>query len=729
MDYLLHRKMTNIFTYLGNLNKVFLFKIVFALYFFIGMHVYLPHAGEGGLYIPYNILGWTIIGILLGISFWYISEHRKLEFSKLQFFSWVMFLLFLIPMYYPNNEFAYHSTYRLLFVAGGVTLYGVFLQMRLNKDDKIQILLIILIAVFIQSVVGIIQYIGLFSSSFGLFEKKIFHYGIFQEKDAMTTFLATGVGISMFFLSKKANLFIGKVYLYFLLLVPFTSSIMIIAIKSKVGYIALFLTIIFQILLVDFSTKNVRIWFLSLFLGLFVGWVSTKTVHYPNSRNAPLYERDLESQMSPLKTRVLYYSTSWKMFIDNKVFGVGYGKFPREFRNNLAKLRSGSSNSNFKISEHVNHPQSEVLIWILEGGIAPLIGLIILIFSFLVMLSRRSRSDIMLCFSFISPIGFNALFELPFFISVPHWITIIFLIYFFDEIDYTYELKSPKVALLLMVFFPLMIIYNMVSVFKNLKLLTDFEALSKYKNVHQYEILSSINNPGPLHLLYDYELMKSMLDIGIKTKNTKILEDVVERSKYYVQHTPIIDLFKIRAMALKALGKEVHAVAVEFNARYLYPDSSDGTKWLQAKVDYQGQEKLLEENMNRLRKAELFLENNKKTNPDILETSSGLQYRIVKKGDGRRPSMNSKVIVHYEGRFTDGSEFDSSIKRGVPYEFNLNQVIKGWTEGLQIMREGSVYEFFIHPDLAYGEKGNKIIPGNSCLIFKVKLIEISEKAE
>ena len=145
MDYLLHRKMTNIFTYLGNLNKVFLFKIVFALYFFIGMHVYLPHAGEGGLYIPYNILGWTIIGILLGISFWYISEHRKLEFSKLQFFSWVMFLLFLIPMYYPNNEFAYLSTYRLLFVAGGVTLYGVFLQMRLNKDDKIQILLIILI--------------------------------------------------------------------------------------------------------------------------------------------------------------------------------------------------------------------------------------------------------------------------------------------------------------------------------------------------------------------------------------------------------------------------------------------------------------------------------------------------------------------------------------------------------------------------------------------------------
>ena len=82
------------------------------------------------------------------------------------------------------------------------------------------------------------------------------------------------------------------------------------------------------------------------------------------------------------------------------------------------------------------------------------------------------------------------------------------------------------------------------------------------------------------------------------------------------------------------------------------------------------------------------------------------------------------VAVHYEGRFTDGSEFDSSIKRESPSEFIVNQVIKGWSEGLQLMKEGSVYEFFIHPDLAYSEKGNRIVPGNSCLIFEVQLIKI-----
>jgi len=720
--------MVNIFEDQRYLNKIFLFKVFFAFYFLIGMHLYLPHVGGGGLYVPYNIFGWSTIGILIGISFWYISEHRKLEFSSFQIFGWVMFLLFLIPMYYPNNEFAYRATYRLLFVAGGITLYGAFLQMRLDKDDKIHILFIILISTFIQSLVGLIQYYGFFDTSFGLFEKKIFPYGTFQQKNVMTTFLATGVGISLYLLSKKPDLFRQKIYLYFLLLVPFTSSLIIIAIKSKAGYIALISTIGFQLILVDMGKKNVRAWFLSLLLGLFVGWASPKVTNYLNSNTIPLYERDIKSQMSTVNTRVLYYSTTWKMFMENKVFGVGYGRFPREIRNNLAKLRARSPDLDFRLSEYIDHPHNEILLWVSEGGVAPLIGFMVFISSFIIMILKRDSSEILLCFSLISPIGFHALFELPFFISVPHWIIILFLIYFFDDVDYTYELRSPRLALLLMVFFPSMIIYNMVNVYRNARLLTNYEALSRYKNINQYEILLDIKNPGPLYLLYNYELMKSMLDIGMKTKNTEILENVVEKSKYFVQHSPIISAFEMRVLALKMLGKKVHATAVEFNARYLYPDSSEGTEWLHLKRDNQEEkEKFKIKNEERLQEARLFLEKNKKNKPDIVETDSGLQYRIIRSGNGNRPSLNSRVAVHYKGKFVDGSEFDSSIKRGSPSEFIVNGVIKGWTEGLQLMKEGSIYELFIHPKLAYGERGNRIVPGNSCLIFEVELIEILDK--
>lgn len=107
-------------------------------------------------------------------------------------------------------------------------------------------------------------------------------------------------------------------------------------------------------------------------------------------------------------------------------------------------------------------------------------------------------------------------------------------------------------------------------------------------------------------------------------------------------------------------------------------------------------------------------------------TESGLQYRVIEEGDGARPAASDQVTVHYSGRLINGVEFDSSRARGEPATFGLGQVIPGWTEGLQLMREGGRYEFFIPSDLAYGEQGR---PGpigpNSTLIFDVELIEVA----
>ena len=99
----------------------------------------------------------------------------------------------------------------------------------------------------------------------------------------------------------------------------------------------------------------------------------------------------------------------------------------------------------------------------------------------------------------------------------------------------------------------------------------------------------------------------------------------------------------------------------------------------------------------------------------------------MKEGSGASPTKADRVKVHYIGTLIDGSEFDSSIKRGEPTVFGLNQVIKGWTEGLQLMNPGAKYEFFIHPRMAYGARPRPQIPGNSLLIFEVELIEIIKK--
>ena len=104
---------------------------------------------------------------------------------------------------------------------------------------------------------------------------------------------------------------------------------------------------------------------------------------------------------------------------------------------------------------------------------------------------------------------------------------------------------------------------------------------------------------------------------------------------------------------------------------------------------------------------------------------SGLQYKVIAEGSGKTPQATDTVTVNYKGTLIDGTEFDSSYKRGQPASFQVNGVIKGWTEALQLMKEGSKWQLFIPPDLAYGERGaGRTIPPNSTLIFEVELISV-----
>ncbi|MFA8433021.1 MAG: FKBP-type peptidyl-prolyl cis-trans isomerase [Marinifilaceae bacterium] len=118
-----------------------------------------------------------------------------------------------------------------------------------------------------------------------------------------------------------------------------------------------------------------------------------------------------------------------------------------------------------------------------------------------------------------------------------------------------------------------------------------------------------------------------------------------------------------------------------------------------------------------------FLEANK-SKDGVITTESGLQYRIIREGDGAKPVATDKVKVHYKGTLIDGTEFDSSLKAGKPVEFPANRVIKGWTEALQLMPVGSKWELFIPYNLAYGARGTRGIAPFSTLIFEVELLDI-----
>jgi FKBP-type peptidyl-prolyl cis-trans isomerase FklB len=136
------------------------------------------------------------------------------------------------------------------------------------------------------------------------------------------------------------------------------------------------------------------------------------------------------------------------------------------------------------------------------------------------------------------------------------------------------------------------------------------------------------------------------------------------------------------------------------------------------------QEEVAKKNKN---EGEAFMTANKKKE-GVKALASGLQYKVIKSGTGKKPKITDSVTTHYRGTLVDGTEFDSSYKRGQPVTFPVSGVIAGWTEALQLMEEGAKWQLFVPPNLAYGERGaGGVIGPNATLIFEIELITVQEK--
>lgn len=231
------------------------------------------------------------------------------------------------------------------------------------------------------------------------------------------------------------------------------------------------------------------------------------------------------------------------------------------------------------------------------------------------------------------------------------------------------------------------------------------------------EVLESLNDKKNLAILN--KLIEGLAD-GLYSKNA-------EQKSYNVGVTLGASLIKIKENFGEELliGKELNTdlliqsmissilkkePLIENTENYINSKEKNAKEVLQQK---------------RIEEGSKFLAENK-TKAGVHNLPSGLQYKIVEEGTGVKPTKSDRVTVHYEGRLLDGTVFDSSYKRGEPMTFGVTQVIKGWTEALQIMPEGSKWTVYIPYDMAYGERGAGKIPPYSTLIFDIELIKIAK---
>jgi len=231
---------------------------------------------------------------------------------------------------------------------------------------------------------------------------------------------------------------------------------------------------------------------------------------------------------------------------------------------------------------------------------------------------------------------------------------------------------------------------------------------------------------GMKHILYCLVCVGLLIG-SVNAEEKKELKDPQEALSYsigfqmgadFVKHGVTVDTEMISAGMRDALSRAEPKLSEE--------DMKARLSDLEARIKTAKQEELKEQAAKSLAEGEAFLaENGKKEG--IVTLPSGLQYQVLQDGEGQSPKTTDKVTVHYRGTFIDGKEFDSSYSRGKPATFGLDRVIKGWTEGLQLMKPGAKWKLFIPAKLAYGERSvGSRIPPNSALIFEVELISVEE---
>ena len=200
------------------------------------------------------------------------------------------------------------------------------------------------------------------------------------------------------------------------------------------------------------------------------------------------------------------------------------------------------------------------------------------------------------------------------------------------------------------------------------------------------------------------------------------------------------DKAKLSYVIGQEIGQNFKAQGIDIDTAALAMSVNDATSGKQSALSQEEMQKVMVNfQQSRQQKAQAEGEKNKQVAQAFLEknktaegfktTKSGLQYKVVSEGKGKQPKDKDTVVVHYTGKLVDGTEFDSSVKRGQPAEFPVNAVIPGWTEALKLMHVGDKWQLVIPPELAYGPQGRPGIPPNSVLLFDVELIDVKKELQ
>ena len=540
--------------------------VILAGYFLVGIHYFFPNPGGHGLYLPFNIIGWIFISLIIGAGFWRIYETRVIQLS--QFFSYALLatVLLILPIFYRNNDLASWSHHRLLGLIGGVFFYFSLLQFKLSKRESHFILYIILGGVVIESILGISQYYFFPEDNWmGYDTNQNFPYGVFQQKNMMGIFMVTGCAISLYLLKNDQEFQKFKIVSFMLSFMPFTGSILLIAIKSKSAFLSYLFILLLAANKIKINQKRYQLWVLLSIIGFSIGFMSPKLFQRKFS------ERPKATLLDSNNSRLVYYKNTLNLFLQKPLQGQGYGSFRSKYRKVDALRLAKEPHLEIRESSKVmDHPHNETLLWAAEGGILPLIGLFVIAISYLSMIFKAEVFKSMSYLSLIFPILLSTQVSLPFSLSLTHWITFLSILFITDmHIGKLFKLKFnlSGIALFPSLAIPLITSNYMFGTLQTAKTIIQYEKTGLYN----HNLLLATKKPDAWRMKYENYKLKALYDQGMRTGDKQALKLFLNESEKFLQFAPFIHLFRSMETVYKSMGEFEKADAIRKRAEYIYP--------------------------------------------------------------------------------------------------------------------------------------------------------------
>ncbi len=536
--------------------------IVSALYWLLGMHFFMHNPGGAGLYLPFNAWGWIFASLVIALGLWQVTLRQRLVISSLQLGLWLGALLLLLPMAYPGFELQDFAIPRLLGLFAGLLFLFVLYQWQLASRARDRLLYLLLGAVAIEALLGLVQYYLLTPGNWIGYDIRVNRpYGIFQQPNVMASFMATGLALAIWLeLRREGNPWL-KGLRYGVIV---STSLLLVVLQSRVGQLGGLLALI---LLVPQLYRQRQ---LGRMLGLVaLGFAFGLVSQYGMSG----VKRGIEIYQSG-GYRPIYWAYCTKLISQMPWTGWGYGSFESVFLQHYMADKAQHP-AMVQIEYNLDHPHNEFLYWAVEGGIAPMLGMVLMGGALLWRVSRTGWVRGPALLALVTPILLHTQTEYPFYHSIAHWWALLLLVHVLDaEVEegaeaswreYTYRpwllLRFAAIAI------PLIVVPFMLTAIHTAWVVTQYER-GGYK---QPALLLDIVNPMAWLTRVEFDVNAVRLAVGLQANNQAELEAYLDWGQAFVRHTPRANIYANMVIALNALGRTAEADNLRASALMLYP--------------------------------------------------------------------------------------------------------------------------------------------------------------